>query len=413
MSTRETTEHSVAGPGFFYGYVVVVAATFVMVITQGVFYSFGIFFKPILHEFGWTRAMTAGAFSLATVLRGLSAIIVGDLTDRFGPRLVVTLCSLFLGLGYLLMSQTTTIWQVYLFYGVLTGIGMSGPGVPLVATIPKWFISKRGVMTGIVFAGIGLGTFIIPPIANNLISGYDWRMSYLILGGSVLVLSSLATQFLRRDPAQVGQLALDNGIKDKDRLVNETKAFTLKEAVKFSQFWMVCAIYFCFGFPLFATMVHIAPHATDLGISTTDAANIIAIIGLVSIAGKVCIGFVIDRMGSRPAFIISFGTMTLSFLWLMVAKEPWMLYTFAIIFGFAYGTGITPQTTVIAELFGLSSLGLIMGIALFAFTIGAAIGPWLAGHIFDVFSNYQIAFLVLGGVSVLGIIATLLLKPLD
>jgi len=356
--------------------------------------------------------MTSGAFSLAAVLRGLAAIVVGDLTDRFGPRVVVTICGLFLGLGYLLMSQATAIWQLYLFYGVLTGIGMSGPGVPLLTTIARWFITRRGLMTGIVFAGIGLGTVIVPPVANYLISSYDWRTSYLILGGSILALNSLAAQFLRFDPAQIGQVPLGSRTENGQHSVMETRAFTLKEAVKFSQFWAVCLIYLCFGFCLFATMVHVAPHVTDLGISPTHAANIIATIGLVSIIGKVGIGLVIDRIGSRLAFIIGFGTMVLSFLWLMIAEETWMLYLFAVLFGFAYGAGITPQSTVIAELFGLSSLGLIMGVALFSFTIGAAIGPLLAGYIFDVFFSYRIAFLIFSAVALLGIIITMLLKPL-
>ena len=129
---------------------------------------------------------------------------MGRLNDKLGPRLVMTICGIFLGLGVLLMSQVGGVWQLYLFYGVIIGIGMGGAFVALLSTVARWFVKRRGMMTGIVIAGVGLGQFIVPPIANWLISIYDWRMSYVILGSVVLVIGVLAAQFLRRDPAKMG-----------------------------------------------------------------------------------------------------------------------------------------------------------------------------------------------------------------
>jgi len=397
---------------FFYGYVVVSVACIIMVATWGAFYSFGIFFKPISMEFGWTRAMTAGAFSLATIIQGVVAIPVGRLTDRFGSRMVITLCGFLLGLSYLLMSQINSIWQLYLFYGVILGISMGGYFVSLVSTTARWFVKRRGLMTGIVVAGIGLGAIIVPPLANWLISSYDWRISYRIMGGTVSVIIVLAAQFLRRKPDLIGQtLAGQEETKEQESAL-ETGEVSFKTAIRTRQLWMACAMFFCFGFCLFSIMVHIVPHATDLGISTANAATILSIIGISSIVGKVGMGYVIDRMGSRLGWVIGFIIMAIALFWLTVAGEAWMFYAFAIIFGFAYGGCVSGEAPLIAELFGLSSHGVLLGVGSFIFTIGAAIGPLLAGYIFDASSSYQQAFLICGIVAILGLILTAFVKPI-
>ncbi|MFC1956105.1 MFS transporter [Chloroflexota bacterium] len=111
MTEQNIVQPSINKPQFFYGYIVVLATLFTMILMFGAYNSFGVFFKPLLTEFGWTRAMTSAAFSLSWIMQGLLAIIIGKLSDRLGPRIVMTICSFFLGLGYLLMSQVGTIWQ--------------------------------------------------------------------------------------------------------------------------------------------------------------------------------------------------------------------------------------------------------------------------------------------------------------
>jgi len=398
-------------PQFFYGYVVVLVAFFIMVLMYGTFYTFGVFFKPLSTEFGWTRTMTSGAYSLATFLSGLLAIVMGRLTDRFGSRIVMTFCGFFLGLGYLLMSQVSAIWQLYLFYGVAIGIGMSGAFVPMLSTVTRWFVKRRGMMTGFVVAGIGTGTIIIPPVANWLISSYGWRTSYIIIGIVALVFIILAAQFLRRDPKQIGQLPYGENEVREEGLNLPVRGFSVREAIGTGQFWMLLAILFCFGFSLNIIMVHVVPHATELGISAAMAASILAVIGGLSIAGRIVMGSVADRIGNRPPLIINFVLMSGVLFWLVVAKELWMLYLFAVIFGFAYGGVVSLESPLVAELFGLSSHGAILGIAAFGFTVGGAVGPVLGGRIFDIIGSYQVAFLVCAALAVIACILALLLRP--
>jgi len=410
MASQQVRQSPMAEPRFFYGYIVVVAALFIMVVIYGVYNSFGIFFKPVLTEFGWTRAMTSGAFSLSWIVHGLLAIVMGGFTDRFGPRIVMTLCGFLLGLGYLLMSQISAAWQLYLFYGVIIGTGLSGAFVTLTSTVARWFIKRRSMMTGIVLTGVGIVTLIAPPVANCLISTYDWRLSYIILGSIVLVFVVLAAQPLRRDPTRVGQVPYGEN-KEEAELKGDTKAFSLKEAVSTRQFWLVFSMFLCLGYCMFTILVHIVPHATDLEISAASAANILATIGGASIIGRVVLGNVADRIGNRRVFIIGFILMAAALFWVVPATEAWILYLFAVAFGFAYGGCAASESPLVAGLFGLSSHGLILGITSLGFSIGAGAGPLVAGYIFDVSQSYQMAFLVCAAIGVIGLVLTALLTP--
>lgn len=401
-----------AKPRLFYGYVVVVAAFCIMVATYGTRYAFGIFFKPILTEFGWTRAMTSGAFSLSSILIGLLGIAGGELNDRFGPRVVVTICGFLLGLGYLLMSQISDIWQLYMCYGVIIGIGMSGAWVPLLSTIARWFIARRSLMTGIVLTGISIGGLAAPPVANWLISTYDWRIAFLILGSTVLVIIVLAAQFLRRDPTKVGQKPYGERKEGEKGTKSGTEGLSLKEAVYTRQFWLVFVLLFCLGFCLFSILVHIAPHATDVGISTTTAANILATLGGVTIVGRIVLSAAADRIGNKQVFIIGFILMAISLFGLVPATEVWILYLFAVVFGFAQGGMGPSESPLVARLFGLRSHGLIFGVVSTSFPFGAAVGVFLAGYVFDVTNSYLLAFLACAAIAILGLVSTILLTPI-
>ena len=390
----------------------VAAALCIVIASWGTYYAFGVFFKPVLTEFGWTRAMTSGAFSLAMIVQGLIGIVVGGLTDRLGPRIVLTLCGFLLGLGYLLMSQIGTVWQLYLFYWVIVGTGMSGATVPLLSTVARWFAARRSLMTAIVLTGTGIGLLIAPPVANWLISIYDWHVSYLILGGVLLVVIILAAQFLRYDPTQIGQRPYGENKGTEQWLKLRSEGLSLMEAVYTRQFWVVFVMFLCTAYSRLTVMVHIAPHATDLGISAATAASILATIGIMDVVGRIVLGSAADRIGNRQVFIIGFALMSASFLWLVPATEVWMLYLFAVVFGFAHAGAGASMSPLVAWLFGLRSHGLIFGVANIGLTIGGAIGPLLAGYLFDVTGSYQLSFFICAALCIVGLILTVLLAPI-
>ena len=412
MTNHEGHQLRESKPRFFYGYVVVMAAFIIQVVMFGPRMSFGVFFKPLLNEFGWTRALISGAFSFSSLMEGLCGILIGGLNDRLGPRVVMTLCGFLVGLGYLLMSQVNSAWQLHLFYVVIIGIGMGGCYVPLMTTVARWFIKRRSVITGLVVAGGSIGAIIVPPIVNWLIFTYGWRNAYLIMGAFVLVIIMAAAQFLRRDQAQMGQVAYGGSKGGEQRLDLGTEGLSLKEAAYTRQLWMVITMSFCFGFCAFTIAVHIVPHATDLGISAATAANILAVRGAVSLVGGIVLGGVADRIGIRQAYIISFILMAASLFWLLTAREVWMLYICTSILAFGGGGTATLASPVIAELFGIRSHGLILGVMGFGFTVGAAAGPFIAGYIFDTSGSYQLAFLISAAVGIVGLILAAILRPI-
>jgi len=387
----------------------------VMLVAWGTYYTFGIFFKPLSTDFGWTRAMTAGAFSLYMIIHGILGIVAGGFTDRYGPRLVVGICALFLCAGYLLLFRISAIWQLYLFYGLLIGIGMSGAWIPQVTTVTRWFVARQGMVLGIVAAGVGIGQLIFPLLARHIISTADWRMGYFIMGIVALISIGLASLFLRRNPEQVGLSPYGaKQVKHTDIEKNNASEIilTLPQAAKTSLFWMYGVMYFLFGFGYIIPFVHVVAHATDIGMSPMAAAGILSVIGVSGIIGRLAMGAISDRIGRRMALSICFALVGASILWLLVANKVWMFYLFGAGFGFFYG-GATPSLpSLCGELFGLKSLGLIYGTLILFATIGAAISAPLAGHIFDITNSYQVAFLS-GGLAILlsAAITFLFLKP--
>jgi OFA family oxalate/formate antiporter-like MFS transporter len=402
-------------PRFFYGWVVVAAAFCVALVAYGVQYSFGIFIDPLTEDFGWSVALVSGAASLFMFSRGALAIFTGWVTDRYGPRIIVAIGGFFLGLGLILTSQTSAAWQLYLFYGLMGGFGLSVAYAPLVATVSRWFVSKRGLAIGIVTAGIGAGTAVMSPLADYLVATYEWRLSYIIIGLLALIIIIPGAFLLRRSPEEKGLLPLGKAeaiagddethiAKKEDSLTSESAGFSLKDAAHTKAFWLLLAIIIFWSTCLQMTMIHIYRHATELGIPGGVAASFMSVIGISSIIGRLVMGAVSDRLGGKRTLVICLVLQALAVFWLLGATAIWMLYLFAAVFGFAYG-GCVPLLPVIAgELFGLKSIGEIIGVQMLGVAIGGAIGPLLGGYVFDVTGSYYFAFTVSGMCTIIALI---------
>jgi len=395
----------------FYGYIIVGAGFVISLVMWGTYNTFGIFLKPLISEFGWTRATTSGAFSLVYLLFGLLSIVAGRFTDKPGPKIVLVICGLFIGAGYLLMSQVNSVWQLYVFYGLLMGSGLGGADAPILTTVARWFVKRRGMLTGIAKAGAGVGIFIIPPLANWLIFNYGWRSAYLIIGALSLVGLVSAGLLLKRDPGQIGQLPYGAVKPEEAESDVEGYQYSLREIMSTRQFWTLASVWVLLLFCVQAVVAHIAPHVTDLGISATVAASVVSTWGAASILGRIGLGSISDRLGSKSAFLIALFFLTSSLVLLQFVDEAWMFYVFAVLYGTGHGAVFTVISPLLAELFGLRSLGATFGVVLFMGTISGASSPVLAGRIYDVTGSYRLAFLICLAFSIMAIILTLTLKP--
>ncbi len=394
-----------------YGWVIVIIGACMLAAYATVIYTFGIFLRPLTMEFNWDRGALSAALSMTMLVSGGLGILAGRLSDTYGPRPLATIGGLFIGIGFLLMSQVSSLWQVYLIWGVLFGAGGGCYLVPIASTIPRWFAKKRGIAVGITVAGFGLGGVISAPLAQWLISSYGWQQAFIILGLITSIIIIPLAQFMKHSPQRVGLKPYgENGtVEDKQSSASIVGGFSFKQAIKTSRLWLFGLILFCFFFTELVIIVHIAPYAVDIGISAIVAASLVSIIAGASVIGRFSIGFVSDRIGARRALTACLVTVTLALIWLLFSKESWMFYVFTVIFGVAYG-GIVPlQPIVVADLFGLSSLGTIFGAVHFSGAIGGALGAPLAGSIFDVTGSYNLAFLICVIIGALGIILSLIL----
>lgn len=400
---------------FFYGYIVVAVIFIIQMVMAGSSVTFGVFFKPMINEFGWSRALISGAYSFSRIIAGLSGIIMGGLNDRFGPRAVITICGFLLGAGFLLMSLTNAVWQLYLFYIVIVGMGMGGVIAPQFSTVAKWFNQRRNLMTGIIFAGGSLGALILTPVANWLISTTGWRNSFIVLGIIALVIIVLCAQFLRGDPYQIGHVPYGEHKslepQEHNRNLN-VEGFSLKEAIYTRQFWIVIIMAFCNSYCLGTIMVHIVPHAIDLGISATAAANILAVLSAGLLVGSFVMGINADRIGIIKAFVICFIPMLAVLLLLLPITEAWMIGLLMFIMACGNGGGSALVSNMFAELFGMRSHGLILGFNSLISALGGAVGPFIAGYIFDTSGKYKWAFLLCGALIVVGLAIATLIRPI-
>jgi MFS family permease len=398
-------------PRLFYGYTIVFACCLIEACGIGAYVAFGVFFKPLIAEFGWSRATISGATSLAYLSMGFLAILAGGLNDRFGPRIVMLVSGLFCGSGYFLLSQLNSVWQLYLFYGLVVGIGLSSIDVIALTVTARWFVRRRGMMTGLVKVGTGTGQLIIPLLAGICIMSYGWRTAFVCLGIVVLVVIIGSGLLLRRDPGHKGHLPDGDSklVQDKPGVLEG--GLSLREAARTPQLWLFCIINFLVMNCLLIIVMHIVPHASDMGLDPIKAAGVVSAIGGVSMVGRLLTGLLVDRVGTRKSITTCFIFLICSFLWLQVAREAWMLYVFAGIYGIGHGAFFTLISPTVARLFGIGSHGVLLGIVLFSGNLGGAIGPVVAGHVFDRAHSYQSVFLLMAGVCATGLLLTPFLKP--
>jgi len=399
---------------YFYGYNIVAAGFITQAVVIGAMFTYGVFFKELQAAFGWSRTLVSGASSVAFLSMGIGGVLAGSLNDRFGPRSILTFSSISLGLGYILMSQMGAPWQLYLLYGLLVGIGFATHDVITLSTVARWFVRRRGMMTGLVKVGTGGGQVVIPLLAAAMIARIGWRTAYLVIGILSLATLIAVAQMMRRDPRGMG--LQPDGDPPKVPLEGQpvpVPSLTLSAAARTLTFWSLCIAEFMIFGCLLTTIVHIVPHARDLGLQPTTAAAVLSTIGGVSMLGRIVMGTANDRIGGKRSLILSLTLLIISLVWLQVSASAWMLFVFAVLYGFAHGALFTVMSPTVAEFFGTTSHGLIFGMVLFSGTLGGSMGPLIAGYIFDLSGAYRAAFITLTVMACSGLILAALIRPVE
>jgi len=413
------SEKTHASSRIFYGWYIMAAGFLLLFFQSGARYSFGIMFKPMMAEMGWSRTSISSVFFLNMILFALTFTISGRLYDRYGPKWVIFISSVVLATGYMGTAWIRSLWQFHFFYGVLVAIGTGGATIPLVAAMmSKWFEKRRGLAISLALSGACLGQFILVPIFNRFVLIYNWRISYLLIGLIILAVNTiLVFTVFKGDPEDLGVQPYGHADAENradpdgsDNSVPSESDLNLKQAVKTYSFWLFLVSMFICGGGDFLILIHLVPFVTDYGVSPTSAANMLALSGLMSLGGILIAGPASDLIGNKIPIAVSFGLRLLLFLMLLKYRTPISFYIFAGGFGFTFLISAPLVTTLTGRLYGFAHLGLISGFVMTFHHLGGGFWTYMGGLLFDKTGSYQIIFVISAVLAVIATICTMALK---
>lgn len=404
---------------FFYGWVIVAVAFITMALGVNARTAFSLLFPPILDEFGWDRADTAGAFSFGFLVSAVLGPFMGRAMERFGPVPVMQTGVLASGLGMLLASQASGLWQFYLSLGLLVGfgsvcLGYTGHGLFL----PAWFSRKRGLALSLAFAGVGAGSVVLLPVMQHLIAVEGWRTACAVFGLLILVVLLPLNFLVRRRPADLGLQADGDSAASAaaarargDTIVDAAwtnTEWTLALAVRTRRFWWIALGYSCGLYSWYAVQVHQTRYLLEVGFDAVTAGWALGIVSLAGIPGQIALGWLSDRIGREIVWAIGcagFVVCYLALLGLAAFPGPALLAIMVVSQG-AIGYGVTAVFGAIpADVFESPHYGPIFGTLSLTAITGGALGPWVSGAIHDSTGSYAPAFWLAIALSVVSAIA--------
>ncbi len=396
---------------FYYGWVVVAIAFITMGIAVSSRTAFSLLYPPILDEFGWTRGDTAAAFSVGFAATIVTTPLYGVLMDRMGPRVVIPLGAVLVALGFVGATWIASPLGLYVTLGILAvggSIGMTYIGHSMF--LPNWFERKRGLAVGLAFSGAGVvGIFALPAL-QQVIEGYGWRTACLVVAACVVILLVPLNVFLQRrhpadlnlnpdgdptptahSPARTPDLVVDRAWADTD--------WTIGKAARTARFWWVIGAYFSALFVFYAIQVHQTKFLIETGFDPQFAATALGLVVLFGVVGQIGIGAFSDFYGREWAWTVAnigFLLCSAALLLLRQWPSPMLMVAMVAVQGLL-GYGLTAVYGAISlEIFSGRKFATIFSIISLFGNLGAAIGPWATGAIYDVAGSYDIAFWLCG-----------------
>jgi MFS family permease len=383
---------------------VIVGTSFVtLALAYSTWYAFSVFFVALLKEFGWSRSLGAGAFSLFVIVHGVIGPFVGGIVDRFGPKKIFIPGSVLLGIGFILCSFTRNWWQFYIFFGVLTAIGVGSTGwVPNTTLIQLWFREKRGLAMGIISAGVGIGIFICVPAIQLLITRFGWRAAYRVMAFSLpATIILLALVIFRRPPVEVSAFrtpSVKDSIEKKESPVS--RVWTIREAIATKPFLFLMVSFFFASISIHSVLAHHVAFFVDQGLEALFASYIVGLLGMVSIGAKILWGVLSDRIGREITYTLGIACAICGIFMLILysySSSSSIPYAYALFFGMGYAVMASLPPLITADFFEGRSFGAIFGVFQFVNGMGSALGAWFAGFLFDRVGSYIPVFMTMIG----------------
>ncbi|WDZ75264.1 MFS transporter [Ensifer adhaerens] len=378
--------------GVFYGWVVVAAAFTVTFVGFGSAYTFSAFVEPLQRDFDASRGSVSLVFSLAGFLYFGLGIVSGPLADRWGARRLAMLGMLLVGLGLALASQARSIAEVYAAYSLGIGLGVGLAYVPVIGTVQRWFVARRGLASGLAVSGIGVGTLVMPPLATWLVASLGWRETYLVLGALAALLGIGMSTLIVDSPKDRGT-GPDGAPIAIQATAKAPSGVPMREAIRTRRFIGLYAACLLSAFGVFVPFVHLVPYALDHGLTQASAVMLLGTIGVGSTLGRFLLGSLADRMGRQVFLVAMFAGMAASLAFWAFAGSFLPLAIFALTFGVVYGGWVAILPAVVMDYFGGRHVGSIIGALYTSVAIGTLVGPSAAGFAFDFSHSYTLPIL--------------------
>jgi MFS transporter, OFA family, oxalate/formate antiporter len=377
------------------GWGIVAAAFLTFAVSAGMMHSYPVFFVAFLAEFGWGRAKASLAYSASQLLTGASSPLVGALVDRIGPRRLVLLGGVALALGLAISARVSALWHLVVLYGVVMTVGANCLGlVVLTPLVSRYFVAKRGLVLAIVQSANGFGRAGAVPVVQFLISTVGWRRAYLVLAAAMAIaIVPLSRSFPRGTATTTTPMAPSDG----PRALRRAHDWTLGEAMATPHFWLLFLVYLLTGLGSFFVSLHQLAFLTDVGFDPLHAASVLGMGAFLSVAGTIFTGSISDYVGREVSAILAYGISivgVIAALFITSPDQTWLLWIHSCFFGLTWGARGPMITAKTADLFQGRHLGAILGVISIGTGVGAAVGAWASGLIFDLSGSYRVAFLL-------------------
>lgn len=381
----------------------------------GIFFSYGVFFTPLINEFGVSSTEISIAFSLHLIVFSLSTILMGRLTDKYGPRLAIGLGTILVSSGLILSSFAGALEHLYVTFGVLASIGAGAIYVPPILAISKWFKKKRGFAIGIAANGYSVGVLLMAPFSDYLIHTFTWQTAFLTLGILAFVIMSTATLLMKSAPEAtsvgISKESANAPTEKEHGDLEKGYMWSVRTAIRTASLWMLLGIYTISWLVFSMVMIYIVPLGLNISANSELAALSLSFIGMGGIVGKIVAGFMSDRIGGRQTLLLCFIVQSAALLSIAAIGDLYMLYALAFIFGFSVDGSWIQIPIVTSRYFGLASMGAIFGlIEGFASGLGGGLGPLIGGIILDLTASYNLAFFLAAILSTLGSLISFIIK---
>ncbi len=390
----------------FYGWDIVSAAGGLQLLSGLLWmHSYGAYVVLLQDEFGWSKALVAGAFALTRIESGILGPLQGWLTDKYGPRNVLGVGVVIFGIGFMAFSQITTLLEFYLAFSLIAVGSSLGGFATVMVSIVNWFSRHRAKAVALSQVGYSLGGLAVPVVILCL-EAFGWRTTAFYSGVIVIVVGFPLVFLVRHRPQDYGEL-VDGGSQlnsDGTPMVFASgRDFTARQAMRTSSFWLISMGHACALLTVSAIMVHLVSHLTEsLAYSLAQAGLVVAALTGFQMLGQIGGGFIGDRFNKQLICVVCMICHTAGLFLIANATELWMVMLFTAMHGLAWGIRGPLMVALRADYFGPSSFGTIMGFSSLIVMLGMSIGPIYAGYMADTHGDYVTGFSVLGIGALLG-----------